>query len=107
MNKAESRAENTEAVDRLTAYCRKNGRVCPQPDKWNQLWLQLPGRKRKGAGWEPSLPLILGAWHYASNLEKMLRLDEHIKWAERHGALSETDTFIRSLSEDQWHHLGD
>jgi hypothetical protein len=97
----------SDTVESLIAYCRENDRVCPQPAVWNQLWKQLPERKQKGAGWEPSLPLILSAWHYASNLAKMLRVDEHIKWAEQYDALPEISSFVRGLSEDQWHHLGD
>ncbi len=77
------------------------------PQVWNALWETLPDRHRVGDGWEPPLPLILGAWHFTSNLEKMLRLEEHIRWAEQHGRLAEVDQFLRSLPESDWHHLGD
>lgn len=40
---------------------QKNNRVCPQPQEWQQLYDLLPNKKRIGAGWEPSLPLILAA----------------------------------------------
>jgi hypothetical protein len=40
----------------------KDGRVCPQPVVWQQLWEILPDRRRVGAGWEPLSPLILAAW---------------------------------------------
>ena len=46
----------------LLDYVRSNDRVCPQPQKWNELWEMLPDRRRAGEGWEPSLPLILDAW---------------------------------------------
>jgi hypothetical protein len=97
---------NDEAQS-LIAYCQEHQRVCPQPQHWHTLWEMLPERKQVGAGWQPPLPLILGAWHYASNLEKMLRLAEHIEWAERHGSLPEVANFLRSLAETEWHHLGD
>jgi hypothetical protein len=90
----------------LIAYCRKNGRVCPKPYLWNNLWKLLPNRRQIGVGWQPSLPLILAAWHHTSNLEKMLRLAEHVERAEKHGKLAEVAAFIRNLSEDEWHHLG-
>jgi hypothetical protein len=46
----------------LLNYVRDNRRVCPVPQRWNELWEMLPDRKRVGNGWEPPLPLILAAW---------------------------------------------
>lgn len=63
----------------LLEYVQANGRICPVPQRWSQLWEMLPGRRRVGGGWNPPLPLILGAWHYTTGLEKMLRLREHIE----------------------------
>ena len=91
----------------LIAYCRENARVCPMPMRWNELWKLLPGRRQIGVGWEPPLPLILGAWHYASYMEKMLRLAEHIQWADKHGKLAEVSAFLRDLVESDWYHSGD
>lgn len=82
-------------------------RVCPQPQRWNELWELLPERKRVGAGWEPSLPLILGAWWHTSDSEKRGRFLSHLRWAAKHGALSEVSSFVRSLGPDQWHHEGE
>ena len=96
-----------DSVDSLIAYCRENGRVCPRPSKWNELWEMLPERSRRGAGWEPPVPLILGGWNYSSNLEKMLRLNEHIEWAGSHGCLSAVAAFLMQLDEREWHHLSD
>ena len=31
-----------ETVHELIIYCRSNGRVCPQPTLWNELWQLLP-----------------------------------------------------------------
>ena len=84
-----------DTADRLIAQGRENGRVCPQPSRWNELWEMLPNRRRSGGGWEPPLPLIL---------EKMSRLAEHIQWAETHGALPEVSAFLLSLAESDWHH---
>ena len=81
--------------------------MCPQPTRWQALWELLPNRRRVGAGWEPSLPLILGAWHETPVLLKMLRLAEHIEWAEKNNALEEVATFLRGLGEDDWHHVGE
>jgi hypothetical protein len=38
---------------------------------------------------------------------KMVRLAEHIEWAEKHNALPEVAAFLRGLQEDEWHHLSE
>ena len=96
-----------DTTESLISYCRDNKRVCPQPPLWNELWTRLPDKQQKGTGWEPPLPLILAAWHHASGMQKMLRLAEHIHWAESHGQREQTAAHLRNLTEDQWHHLGE
>ena len=97
----------SETVDSLIAYCRVNERVCPKPTLWNSLWESLPNRKRIGLGWEPPAPLILAAWHETPAMLKMGRLEEHIKWADQHGAMGEIAAFLRGLKEEDWHHFGE
>ena len=47
----------------LVEYVQSEGRVCPMPIYWNELWQMLPDKRQKENGkWEPSLPLILAAW---------------------------------------------
>ena len=96
-----------ETPEVLIAYCRESNRICPMPQVWNRLWELLPERRQTGSGWEPSLPLILAAWNGTSNLEKMVRLAEHIDWSAKHGNLAEVAVFIRKLDESQWYHFGD
>ena len=96
-----------ETPETLIAYCRENDRVCPEPGKWHELWEMLPDKIQVGAGWKPSLPLILAAWDHTSNLEKMLRLADHIAWAQDHGVLDKVSPFLRGLPENEWHHLND
>lgn len=97
-----------ERLTALLAYVTKNGRICPQPRRWNELWKMLPNRKQnENGGWDPPVPLILGAWHYASDLEKMLRLREHIEYAFQNGAFEQVDSFLRSLPESDWSKAGD
>jgi len=91
----------------LLEYVGSNGRVCPQPQNWNELWELLPNRRRVGSGWEPPLPLILAAWWTTPALSKMLRLQEHIRYAAEHGAIAQVDAFLRGLAEEEWAHLGD
>jgi hypothetical protein len=64
----------------------------------------LPNKKRNdNGGWEPPLPLILAAWHETPALLKIIRLREHIIWADEHGAIDEVDNYLRSLKEEDWH----
>ena len=55
-------------------------------------------------GWSPPLPLILAAWDHSPWLEKMLRLREHILWADERGSIDEVDAYLRGLTEEQWFH---
>jgi hypothetical protein len=57
----------------------------------------LPNRARVGAGWQPSLPLILAAWHATPAMFKMLCLTEHIEWAAKHGALESIANFLHKM----------
>lgn len=89
------------------ALARTNDRVCPQPQKWNQLYELLPGRVRSESGWNPPLPLVLGAWWETSDKEKAARLEAHLMWAHERGALEDSHAFLHSLSERDWHHAGE
>ncbi len=97
----------SNSVDTLLDFCRANGRVCPIPMRWNELYRLLPGARSKGLGWDPPLPLILAAWHEASNSQKQERLETHVRWADDHGALEIVAKFLRSLNEADWHHFND
>ena len=94
----------SDTVETLIAYCREKNRVCPQPRLWHQMWEMLPDRRQVGSGWQPPLPLILAAWDTTPALSKMLRLAEHIEWAEKHNTLDAVSSFLRALPEDDWHH---
>jgi hypothetical protein len=94
-------------VESLIAYCRYHSRVCPMPVRWRALWELLPHRTRIGPVWEPPAPLILADWHETTGLQKMLRLETHIEWANRFGALDAVDEFLRNLREEEWFHLGE
>ena len=97
----------SSTAQELIAYCRQSRRVCPQPLRWQELWELLPARERVGNGWQPASPLILATWWDTSDLEKMARLAEHLKWAQQNGALASASTYLRNLKEKEWHHLGD
>ncbi len=87
----------------LLEFVQAEGRICPLPPDWDTLYQMLPAKVRKGAGWEPSAPLILGGWD-SPPLFKMLRLKEHIEYAAANGLLSEIDAFLRGLAADHWYY---
>ena len=99
--------EDMATLEEVLVEVQKNNRICPQPQKWQQLYEMLPNKKRKGGGWEPALPLILAAWWDTPALPKMLRLREHIEWAAAHGCIKRVSSFLHELPEDQWHHTGE
>ena len=95
------------SLEEAIAQATKNDRVCPMPTHWDNLYKLLPNRRRKGAGWEPPLPLILAAWHETPALSKALRLKEHLEWAASQGAIDEVYALMVSLPENQWYHYGE
>ncbi len=96
----------TESAESLIAHCRENSRVCPIPQKWNELWEGLPNRTRKDGLWQPPPPVDFPGCETPGIL-KMISLAEHIQWAAEHGALESVAVFLRGLREEEWFHLGD
>jgi hypothetical protein len=94
-------------VDQLLTYCAEEGRVCPMPQPWHQLWDMLPDKKPVGAGWDPPLPLILAAWWDVSDDAKRERFERHVRWAAEHDVLDQVGRFLRLLPERYWHHRGE
>ena len=94
-------------LDQLKQYIQSNKRVCPMPQRWNELYELLPDTHRVGNGYEPSAPLILAAWHETSDKEKRARLLIHIDYAAKKGAIEKIDAFIRKLPEQEWAHGGE
>ena len=77
------------------------------PGHWDRLWKALPGRQRKGYGWNPPVPLILGAWSLTSEFEKNSRFKEHLKWAHEQDAVAEVLAILDDMDEADWLHHGD
>lgn len=90
-------------LDQLVNDATRNGRICPQPKIWNELWELLPDRRRAGVGWEPPLPLILAAWWHASDEEKRKRFHLHLKWASEHGCLEAVGQLLASMKPEDWY----
>jgi hypothetical protein len=94
-------------VVEVMVEARLHNRVCPQPAKWQQLYEILPDKKQSGAGWEPAPPLVEAAWKNTPSIPKRMVFREHIEWAASHGCLQQIFTFMKSLPESDWHHMGD
>ncbi len=90
-------------LEELLHFVQSEGRICPEPGKWHELWEMLPDKKRVGNRWQPPLPLILAVWDNTSGIEKMLRLRQHIEYASEKGILNVVDQYLCSLSNDDWH----
>ena len=95
------------SIVEVMVEARRNNRVCPQPAKWLQLYEMLPEKKHSSAGWEPPPPLIDAAWHGTPSIPKRMCFREHIEWAATHDCLQRVFTFMKSLPESEWHHMGD
>jgi len=87
----------------LIDFCTKNNRVCPHPLEWDRLWRILCDRRQEQARWKPPRPLILAAWGENTIREKRECLKQHIRWAYEHEIFDAVNSFIRTLSEDQWY----
>jgi hypothetical protein len=90
-----------DKLDSLLEYVKAEGRICPNPQEWNALWEMLPDKQRVGSGWNPPPPLILAAWSEPA-MFKMLRLEEHIRYAAEHQFIDQVDEYLRSLRPNQW-----
>lgn len=90
-------------LNELIQYVQAERRICPNPQQWNELWHLLP--KAPEGIEKPGPPLILAAWWVATPLMKMIRLREHIVYADTTNVLIEVDGFLRALDKDAWDYL--
>lgn len=90
------------AADSAFEEFTREGRVCPMPMSWADMYKMLPaGSGPKGPITAP-LPLILAAWHDTQPYRKTMRFRMHLDWAAKHGVLEEVCAFLRSLPPDEW-----
>ena len=92
----------SQTLESLLEEATRDGRICPQPQKWSELWELLPDRRRVGEGWEPPLPLILAAW-CASDEDKRERFLLHVRWAHEHGSAELIYRFTREMNPENWY----
>lgn len=94
-------------LSELLDYANAEGRVCPKPQAWNTLYQHLPCTRRLGQGWEPPLPLIFGAWHFSTDVDKADRFRMHLLHADAHGGLEAIAQLVLGLKASDWHHSGE
>ena len=85
----------------LLDYVCQKGRICPNPQEWQELWEMLPDKQQVGLGWNPPLPLILAAWSEPAMFKEM-RLEVHIRYAAEHHVIDQIDKYLRGLRPEQW-----
>jgi hypothetical protein len=100
-------AGNGIALGDVMAQARRNNRLCPRPLAWQRLYEMLPYKTQGPHGWQPPPPLTGSAWSTTPPLAKRMCLRDHIEWAEAHGCLDGVHAFLESLSEEEWHHMGE
>jgi hypothetical protein len=100
---APMRGRRELTVDEVMVEARKNNRVCPQPARWVELYEMLPDKTRS----QPSPPLVDAAWKATPSIPKRMCLREHVEWAAEHACLDKVFAFMKSLPEDEWHHMGE
>jgi len=86
---------------------KNNRRICLQPVKWNDFYQLLRENTPEELRDEIPLPLILSAWWYTPILPKIMRFEEHIRWAEDHGFLQVVFDYLDDLPETDWFHGDD
>ncbi len=75
-----------------------NNRVCPLQMVWNEFYEHLKSENKEI---KINPPLILGAWNFTNDLEKLDRFKEHLSFVNTG---SDSYNFLLSLKEGKWHH---
>lgn len=86
---------------------RRNNRVCPRPQRWDEFTALLPARKTLRGQQQPPAAATGRAWAVTPPLTKRLCFREQIEWAERAGVLESVMAFMQSMTEEEWLHMGE
>ena len=97
----------SKKLNDLLSYCLNNGRVCPLPAKWNELWKILTKDREVQDSLKLNPPLILAAWNESTDQEKMLRLKEQLVYADQNSLIDLAESYLHRLNETHWYHLED
>ena len=104
---ADAPAASEVSVGEAMVEARRNNRLCPLPGPWQTVYELLPNKDYGPPGLQPMPPLTASALRTTPSLAKRMRLRDHIEWADAHGGLDAVYAFLKSLPEDQWHHMGE
>lgn len=78
--------------------------ICPIPQSWQHVYSLLPGKKRVAAGFDPPVPLILGAWGHTNDQEKRQRFQIHLEYAVKNNVVNDVCDYLAGLSAGEWLH---
>ncbi len=97
----QSRVVQTK-LERLLDDMVRNGRICPQPNAWHEVWQWLPEtlRPARPARCSANPRCVVGSIARG----KAGRFLAHLRYAEATYMLDEVDQFLRSLPESAWFH---
>lgn len=100
-------AEPLFTLEAAMLVARRNNRVCPRPQRWEEFTALLPARKTLRGVQQPPAAATGAAWALTPPLTKRLCFREQIEWAGRAGALESIMAFMQSLAEEEWLHMGE
>lgn len=100
-------AQPVFTLDAAMLVARRNNRVCPRAARWEELHALLPPRKTPRGVQTPPAPPTGPAWAKTPPLTKRLLFREHIEWAESQGVLENVMSFMQSMPETDWLHMGE
>jgi hypothetical protein len=104
---ARRREASVFTLEAAMLVARRNNRVCPRPEHWNEFMKLLPARKGLRGTQQPPAPATGAAWAVTPALTKRLCFREQIEWAERAGNIESVMAFMQTLSEADWLHIGE
>jgi hypothetical protein len=105
---AELGADGSQHADGLSVQAvmteaRRNNRVCPIESEWRRLHAFLTSVNADDA----PPPLTGAEYRRSAPLVRRIRVRDQVEWAAQHGLLRDLLSFIESLPEDHWIHMGD
>ena len=112
-----------QEVEDLIKYCSDKGRTVPMPPKWVQVMKIIEYEKLEKRCQGGLKCLILAAWNFASDEDKIKVLRNQIRWAGNHSLsvliykadlnivstkrdkiFYELKDFLMNLPEEKWYH---
>ncbi|NML46415.1 hypothetical protein HHL11_21900 [Ramlibacter sp. G-1-2-2] len=107
LKKRAAEAQPLFTLDAAMLVARKNNRVCPRQERWQEMHALLPARKTVRGEQPPPTPPVGPAWAITAPLTKRLLFREHVEWAESQGVLENVMRFMQQMPETDWLHMGE